>query len=697
MSSGGAHQGLQRQLASVHLLLSSDRAVAEHDILLATSFDALASGDKTTHELREHLQVVWPGIPIPLASVEAALDAARVGGFLERTHLLGERTAWRLADGQREVEESEVWAQDVLDRSRRELRDEAHAVLGPVGDQELGLWLDLLLETLRDGVKHSFEVLQANVTIVQSSLLIPDSFDLDLMLSRIERETHDETRRTFLQGMLVNAIDRTHPFGVEVVHNLCVGYVLLSYMQRRDVEAAVGSTGTVRGELALLDTPTLLRMVGPPTRSQPILEIVAMAIEVGFEIGIQPETVEELEHLLDGRERNEVRVIERQLADGADPAALRDLITDDVLAPWLDAQIQGPYGTWNEFRQNVTALISTLRAMGCGLLEPVAPTDGLRPQFAVALADVLSDRGRRPRNEPVLQHDAALLVRAYEARRMNPPTAQKVWPGGVVVTSDRSLNDAYERVVSDRATFPVAITFSQFMGIVTGCSSAAAAEKVALIASDQMSHDTLFSLTARFPLEAVLSLADNVTSVDPISRAEARMLQLDLAFEIRQRSGILEPGSEEQVRLVSEVLDRRHKRLSEALRAQRKFSEVDRLRSSTSAQVAAARAAEAERQQQRITDRLVSAVSENEEIRTTAQDAARRSQRMIPVSVTTTVLVMLAAAALLIHQYVGALGFVLSAVASLYVGREWAESRRPIWMYLGALFLSALGIIDLLK
>src|SRR5687767_6169518 len=63
---GGAEDvaRLQRQLAAMRLLMNSERSPSTHDVLLATAFEALASGPKTLDEILNYSKRVWPGAVI---------------------------------------------------------------------------------------------------------------------------------------------------------------------------------------------------------------------------------------------------------------------------------------------------------------------------------------------------------------------------------------------------------------------------------------------------------------------------------------------------------------------------------------------------------------------------------------------------------------------------------------------------------
>lgn len=72
------------RLSSVAHLLRADRQHHWWDIVLATVFDALSSGPKTTSEVCAAIRARWPGIQIADRTIEIALDQAKERGLVTR-------------------------------------------------------------------------------------------------------------------------------------------------------------------------------------------------------------------------------------------------------------------------------------------------------------------------------------------------------------------------------------------------------------------------------------------------------------------------------------------------------------------------------------------------------------------------------------------------------------------------------------
>lgn len=71
------------RLGAVRLLLESRaRDVATYDILLASAFECLETGPKTTDEVLSRVRKEWPGVVLTQSTVDASLAAAAQGGFV---------------------------------------------------------------------------------------------------------------------------------------------------------------------------------------------------------------------------------------------------------------------------------------------------------------------------------------------------------------------------------------------------------------------------------------------------------------------------------------------------------------------------------------------------------------------------------------------------------------------------------------
>lgn len=243
----------RRQVAAVRLLLDTKRSTETHDILLATAFEVLSTGPKTTNEVIDYTRGVWAGAPITRTHVEGALLAAKQGNLIEATTQLDGRTAWCLtAEGQLEIASSQSWADDAYARCLAYLRNQAHLEFGHVPAQELDLWMTILLDVLSAGVSTAFSTERGGVDVVAGSILVPTGYDIDDMLRHVGKLCSRPEVAHFLKASTLDALDPSHPFGAELVTNISIGYILLGYLARRDLTEARAIAGSLRDEVAVL-------------------------------------------------------------------------------------------------------------------------------------------------------------------------------------------------------------------------------------------------------------------------------------------------------------------------------------------------------------------------------------------------------------------------------------------------------------
>lgn len=72
-----------------------------------------------------------------------------------------------------------------------------------------------------------------------------------------------------LSALALEAFDPLSTFGNDLVMHITVGYMLHSFIARRDNLGARKASGTLRGDRAVLDTPVLLPLLGTEEQSGP--------------------------------------------------------------------------------------------------------------------------------------------------------------------------------------------------------------------------------------------------------------------------------------------------------------------------------------------------------------------------------------------------------------------------------------------
>lgn len=484
---GGEEQLTAERLAAVRLLLDRhEKEVATHDILLATAFEFLNSGPKTIDEILTKVNREWPGVAVTRTMVSKSLEAAAGRGLVTQPDRgFGTAEAWKLLSaGRAQTEAAYAWGQDVVARTNSFLADEARKRFGlQVTEEVIHAWGTVLRDALFAGIGKAFTMNPRGVKVVGDSLLFPSAYDLDFIRQRLAQNCAEPVTCEFLSSMAGAALDPSNPFGSELVHHIATGYVLYAYVGRHDNPDARSAVGSLAGEVAIFDTPILLRLLGAHRDTSPIFDLVRQAREAGVIIIVHQDSVDELNRLLDGREATGiVAKVDEALGHQSDEAILR-LGDDHVITAWLESPAAPgkACATWQEFRSAARRLPTILQAMGVEVGQH-ADYDfedaTCHAQFEARLRERVNEQNRTGRGDWNLAHDARLLVTAKKRRRANPPDESKMWPGAFIVTPDQQLTPTYDEVMS-KGDFPVALTPGQWAGVVAGCSDPVSHERLA--------------------------------------------------------------------------------------------------------------------------------------------------------------------------------------------------------------------------
>jgi hypothetical protein len=556
------------RLGAVRLLLETrDRDVATHDILLASAFEFLDSGPKTTDEVLTRIRREWPGVVLTRSTVEGSLEAAAEHSFVDCNSDLGDTEKWRLLDfGRRRVEACRRWGQDVVHRTNTYLADEARKHLGMPGTEEqVRAWGSVLRDALFEGIKDALTE-GGSVKVVDDSLLFPDRYDLDAIRTRLAGNCHDTHVCSFLSVMAGAALDPGNPFGSELVHHIATGYILYAYVGRRDRASARASVGSLRGEQAILDTPVLLRMLGSHGSTAPVMDLVTQALRTGVNVIVSDHTVTELERLLDNRENNVVPDVEKALQhDSAEEIIRRS--DDQVVTSWLETPGSGRNGraSWKQFRDAAARLPGTLRAIGVnfGLDDEHDLADS---KYFFEFRKHLTERVTR--GDWNIDHDARILVAVRQTRTVNPANADKIWPGAFIVTTDRQIGPIYNDVVG-KQRFPVTVSPSQWAGVIASCSDPIGVHELAKAMASDTSHETLLARAVNIPLATALEIGRCLADTG-MNAVDAESVQLAFEDIVNERPDLL---GADPTRLAGEVLNRHHQSYVKVTAEQRTYYE----------------------------------------------------------------------------------------------------------------------------
>jgi hypothetical protein len=520
-----------RQLAAMRLLFNEERDRHESDVLLATLFEDLADEqERTTDELLHQVQKDWPGIVISRERLESTLETAADRGLLRTNVRLSGTSTWSIAGTAAVgVADSQVWAREVLQRCASQVEERAQEAGMTVGREQAEHWTNLLLEVLHEGMIGTFSRQPSGLREVSKRLFPP--YDRDKIVEGIKGRVDDSNHAEFLCALALAALDPGSTFGTEVVHYLATGYVLYAILVGLDLTAEVEQLADFKGEVLLLDTPVLLRLLSGGQEFQWTSDLVGrIASLAGAVVAVTGRTRQEFTDMLD-RRSVDARRLEAEMADGTPRRNLAAVPPEDeVLAVWL-REPKAP--SWADFRTGAARLFDTLTAIGVAVdfrPDGYAPDETKRQQIARVVQEVTQERGGQPRHKVPADHDGEMLCLVAHLRRTGVPSraADSIWPGAFVITTDRALSPVYQQVEGDEV--PVTLTIGQAASLLARLAKPADAEKLAELIAKDLQWQARFRRGVAIGVDQAIELARSFTADNP----EALMVEAmaaELTFE----------------------------------------------------------------------------------------------------------------------------------------------------------------------
>ena len=572
-----------KRLSAVQLLLSSDRSAAEHDILIATIVEALKTQSNGIDSLTEFANTVWPGSLITNVQIRTALMAATAARLVEPLCDDDGSESWRLtALAVEEMHRARDWSIDVVKRFENFLMDRAAQEFGRCDELTAHLWATILEDALFTGIRSGLTSEESGLFVTHASTISSNGFHLDLIFGVIDEDCPDASVNSFLRALALDALDPSNLFGSEIVHNIATGFALNAFLARRDHLSERQQIGTLRGQVVILDTPILLRLLGSNEQASLIWQTLKVSNDQGVSVLIFEWTIEELKNLLT-RFTSDALIAEQNIAAGVCAGVLAKLL-DQPLRLWLEKRESGEITSWEDFLLQVDALPTRIIEIG-GSVVPKR-TDysfaesTLFYEFETVLEDVLTERnttrGRPTRGKLQIAHDARLMLEV-QTRRPIPEPDTTFWPGATILTVDTAIAPAYRRALKlNLGTFPAAITFSQWMAIVTSCAEPAEAELVARFVPTELAYETLLSIAVRFPIESSRAIVEVLSSGDSSSATNVRIAQMTIDDLLNNQNEIIDDPISFGNQVASIVIGNQGRRIAEAAKWQRDNANVER-------------------------------------------------------------------------------------------------------------------------
>jgi hypothetical protein len=571
------------QLAAVHSLIGAEQQVKIFDILVTTVMELLSKGPLVEAAAVTRAGNMWHGAGIDALRVAAALRTAERAGYVTKVSHVGE-TKWMLTPlGLEEQQTSREWATDYFNHTVEEVRVRLSAVGRNLGAQEAALWTSSLREVIAAGLADTFASYRSDVT-ANGRVLTARRVDEKAM-----RETASALLRgedaDLLFGLATDAFYRLDPFGNELVSAIIIGYLLHAVIGRRDHAAERRIVGSLRDVRVILDTPVLLRLLGPTDTAYPLEQAISAARAAGMEVVALYHYLEELSELVATVGRQQMPRIEERLTEGLNVDALIKLVDEEVVSLYLRAHVEERYADWPEFQAAADDLSKWLvqldvmvRDHGNDAGDPVgdyeralnaeiaraqanaiaaakgttAPADGTKP---AAVAPV--DAGRRwVRRPAALARDAETMVMVHRRRETRERT---FWPAAWIVTTDARMSPAYASL-HPRDPFAITITPGAWVAIISNCSDPAHIPNLVEVASRLVSDDGCMAIAARFPVDAAIELAQTLGPDNGGSALDLSLAQ-GLGKVLREQPDYSDDDDKFGQRLAAQIVGRRGKRL----------------------------------------------------------------------------------------------------------------------------------------
>lgn len=519
-----------RQLAAMRLLFDSDRRSHESDVLLASIFEILSDGTaRTVDEIRRQVEADWKGWIVPRETVETALAVAHDRGFLDSTPQLLGTQKWTLsATANLRVDESKEWAQHVLDRFEAQVRERARDNGDDPRPEQVKTWVDLLLNAMQAAVSAAFVADPTDSHKVYGYVFPP--FDQQTLEAAIASQCVDPDICRFLTSLAFAALDPASEFGSEVVHFLATGYALHALLLGQGLEVARQGAGSVAGQVFLLDTNVLLRLLDHRQRRHSLSDLLGrIARAAGAVIAVTPKTREELRAMLDTRDR-QAESVEREISLGYGRDQFAITIPDEVLVTWLEDPTSP---TWEVFKTQAMGVLDTLAALGAAI--DYVPTNYVESAqrcaaFKDAVQTATRERSGSARAALSSVHDGSLLGVAEHLRSSEGGASDSLWPGAFIVTSDRSLDDAYRKVTGRTDAAPVAMPVTQLASLLSRFAQIEDVEAVAAAIASEQQWRRRIERSVAFSMDQAIEVARSLNARDLDGRL-VEVAETQLAFQ----------------------------------------------------------------------------------------------------------------------------------------------------------------------
>jgi hypothetical protein len=541
--------------------------------------------------------------------------------------------------------------------------------------------------------------------VLVDGTIAPRRFDRNRAFEVLRNPDLDSGVIEFLEAAVIAALDRTDPFGNDLVNHIATGCVLLAFLAERDHAAVRERLQEVVDEEFVLDTPVLVPLIGPTKDAEPIIGAIKATISAGARVVVAEHTVKEFIELVETIGAEHIPTLTQALSDGLNARAYCTAVNSQALETWVAALYEGRYKSWREFEKEAHRIGQRLQDLGV----IVRPHGNRVPETVAAcgtaLSQELSERSH-PRSAAAIERDANTMAMVLR-HRLKHQGSDRLWPGSWIVTTDRHIGPAY-RGLSPKDAVPVTLSIPQWAVLMTSCRRTVTVKELATVTAPLVRRQAILAIAARYPADVALEIA-KVLAPDENGPAgtDLRVAQL-VSANVTSMDAVLDPttglpAGTTPLGLAGDVLVRRRRRMEAQQWAVAARAEEDRLRAQDEA-VSAERTAQLERSAREQAERqLRSSVGDFAEIKgklSRAQqqimDERELGRRKGWLAGALVLLMCTIVVSCALGLYVLAAATCVTSLAVWHQGQEWirepsCNGRRV----LAAVLVESLGLIQL--
>lgn len=510
-------------LAATHNLFTSDRIADEQELIISTCVEVLKDGPISPNQVHGRVNNIWPGSHISIDKLTASLEnGSKLDIFAKQNTSEGQN--WALGQsGVAEATMTRDWFADIMDRLSSQIQERAAKDFGVISRVQSKLWAKILLKLFTVEISKRNGSFTGAVEKGPTGRVHPISLDAAAMLEAIGKMEMNQSTKDFLGGCLLAAVDEAEFFGNEIVSCVATSCVLHAVIAGRLSSSAREHLGGLDGQRVVIDTPILVKYLGPKNSVGNLKKVVNLAVAAKMEVIVPRHVLQELFDLVDRIERQCIPGLLRALSQGTKARIYAQTVDEDILSMFLDATEERKYSNWSDFAKRAKNLEAELVAMGV-VVRDHGNVDRNRVRSCSVQLEAEIRTSLKPRGATSIARDAESMELVWRSRRKYRLKDPMVWPGGWIVTYDRRIDPAYRKIEPKDANRLV-LTPAQWAAILAETESTVDIKQIVGAAADFVLEETMLRVAVKYPPAVALELARTLSS-ETMSDTDIRVAQM---------------------------------------------------------------------------------------------------------------------------------------------------------------------------